>query len=413
LSFGTLGGVAALVSWSARRFVPRKPLPYVWRQGLANLHRPNNRTVLLLLSLGLGTFLMLTLVFTRATVLNKILGVGGGERPNLMFFDVQDDQITRLTALLRENGAPVLAQAPLVTMKLATLKGRAVEDLLKNDKSGLPAWALRREYRSSYRGELAETEKITAGKFIGRVAPGERRVPVSVEESLAKDLQLKLGDELTFDVQGVPLTVYVASLRAVEFQRMQPNFFVLFPEGVLEAAPKTFIVAVRVASPVESAHVQQAVAKEFPSISAIDLAVLLQTFEKILSKVAFVITFMAAFTVVTGIIVLAGAILTGRYQRIQETVLLRTLGATRRQLMQIQLIEYAVLGVLAAVTGGILAVAANLLVARFMFKTGLAVYPGLLLVSVLAAVAITIVTGLVTNRGIVDHPPLEVLRQET
>jgi len=385
----------------------------VWRQGLANLHRPNNRTVLLLLSLGLGTFLMLTLVFTRATLLNKILGVGGGERPNLMFFDVQDDQLTRLTALLRENQAPVLAQAPLVTMKLATLKGRAVEDLLKDDKSGLPAWALRREYRSSYRGELAETERITAGKFIGRVAPGEKRVPISVEESLAKDLQLKLGDELTFDVQGVPLTVYVASLRAVEFQRMQPNFFVLFPDGVLEAAPKTFIVAVRVASPVESAHVQQAVAKEFPSISAIDLAVLLQTFEKILSKVAFVITFMAAFTVVTGIIVLAGAILTGRYQRIRETVLLRTLGATRRQLMQIQLIEYAVLGVLAAITGGVLAVAANLLLARFMFKTGLAFYPGLLLASVLVAVAITIVTGLVTNRGIVDHPPLEVLRQET
>ena len=92
---------------------------------------------------------------------------------------------------------------------------QAVEDLLKDDKSGLPAWALRREYRSSYRGELAETERITAGKFIGRVAPGEKRVPISVEESLAKDLQLKLGDELTFDVQGVPLTVYVASLRAV------------------------------------------------------------------------------------------------------------------------------------------------------------------------------------------------------
>ena len=413
LSFGVLGGVAALVSWAARRFVPRKPLPYVWRQGLANLHRPNNRTVLLLLSLGLGTFLMLTLVLTRATLLNKILGVGGGERPNLMFFDVQDDQITRLAALLRENHAPVLAQAPLVTMKLSTLKGRAVEDLLKDDKSGLPAWALRREYRSSYRGELADTEKITAGKFIGRVAPGERRVPISVEESLAKDLQLKLGDELTFDVQGVPMAVYVASLRKVEFQRMQPNFFVLFPEGVLEGAPKTFIVAVRVESPVESAHVQQAVAKEFPSVSAIDLAVLLQTFEKILSKVAFVITFMAAFTVVTGIIVLAGAILTGRYQRIRETVLLRTLGATRRQLMQIQLVEYAVLGVLAAITGGVLAVVANLLVAKFLFKTDLAFYPGLLLGSVIAATAITIVTGLVTNRGVAGHPPLEVLRQET
>jgi putative ABC transport system permease protein len=413
VSFGTLALVAALVSWSARRLVPRKPLPYVWRQGLANLHRPNNRTVLLLLSLGLGTFLMLTLVLTRATLLEKILGVGGGERPNLMFFDVQDDQATRIAAILKENHAPLLAQAPLVTMKLSALKGRPVEDLLKDGKSSIPAWALRREYRSSYRGELGDTEKITEGKFIGHVSPGERRVPVSVEESLARDLQLKLDDELTFDVQGVPMTVYVASLRKVEFQRMQPNFFILFPEGVLEAAPKTFIMALRVTSPVDSARVQQAVAKEFPSVSAIDLAVILQTFEKILSKVAFVITFMAAFTVVTGIIVLAGAILTGRYQRIRETVLLRTLGATRRQLMQIQLVEYAVLGVLAAITGGALAVLANVLVAKYMFKTDIVLYPLVLLGSVAAAAAITIVTGLITNRGVANHPPLEVLRQET
>jgi putative ABC transport system permease protein len=413
LCFGTLGGMAALVSWSARRFIPRRPLSYVWRQGLANLHRPNNRTVLLLLSLGLSVALMLTLVLTRATLLSKILGVGGGERPNLMFFDVQDDQAARIGAILQENHAPVLAQAPLVTMKLSVLKGRPVEDLLKDDKSGLPAWALRREFRASYRGEISDTEQITAGKFIGHVSPGERRVPVSVEESLAKDLQLKLGDELVFDVQGVPLTVYVASLRKVEFQRMQPNFYLLFPAGVLEAAPKTFLIAVRAQSPEESARLQQAVAKEFPSVSAADLAILLQTFEKILSKVAFVITFMAAFTVVTGVIVLAGAILTGRYQRIRETVLLRTLGATRRQLMQIQLVEYAVLGVLAAVTGGGLAVVANILLAKFMFDTPIVLSPWVLLVSVVCAAAITIVTGLLTNRGVADHPPLEVLRQET
>ncbi|MSU51814.1 MAG: FtsX-like permease family protein [Opitutaceae bacterium] len=413
VSFGTLALVATLVAWSARRFVPRKPLPYVWRQGLANLHRPNNRTVLLLLSLGLGTFLMLTLVLTRATLLAKILGVGGGERPNLMFFDVQDDQAARIAEILKEKHAPVLAQAPLVTMKLSALNGRPVEDVLNDSKSGIPAWALRREYRSTYRGEVTGTEKITAGRFIGRVPPGEQRVPVSVEESLAKDLQLKLNDELTFDVQGVPVTVFLASLRKVEFQRMQPNFFIVFPEGVLEAAPKTFILAVRASSPAESAHLQQAVAKEFPGVSSIDLAIILQTFEKILSKVAFVITFMAAFTVVTGIIVLAGAILTGRYQRIRESVLLRTLGATRRQLRQIQLVEYAVLGGLAALTGGALAVLANGLLARFMFKTDMVLSPVVLLGSVAAGVAFTIVTGLITNRGVANHPPLEVLRQET
>jgi len=194
---------------------------------------------------------------------------------------------------------------------------------------------------------------------------------------------------------------------------MQANFFIVFPTGVLEAAPKTYVAAVRAATPADSARIQQAVAKEFPGISAIDLSLILQTVMGILEKVAFVITFMAGFTVVTGVVVLAGAVLTGRFQRIRETVLLRTLGATRRQLRQIQLVEYTVLGVLAAVTGGGLAVAANALLSRFIFKAPFVLSPVVLLTAIAASVVVTVVTGLVANRGIVDHPPLEVLRQET
>jgi len=117
--------------------------------------------------------------------------------------------------------------------------------------------------------------------------------------------------------------------------------------------------------------------------------------------------------VITGVIVLVGAILTGRFQRIRETVLLRTLGATRRQLRQIQFVEYAVLGILAAVTGGVLATASNVLLAKFVFKAPVVFAPWGLLASIAVAVVVTLVTGLLTNRGITTHPPLEVLRQET
>jgi putative ABC transport system permease protein len=446
LGFGLLGGMAKLVTWAAKKFTPRHTLTYVVRQGLANLHRPNNRTVLLLLSLGLGTFLMINLVLVRATILGKIMGVGAGARPNLMFFDVQEDQFPKLEKILRKNGTPILVSAPIVTMKLESLRGRPVAELLKDetkvmarpegstpgapggpggvrrarqtaqearDSGRIPAWTLTREYRSSYRAQPDETEKISAGEWIGRAKPGEARVPVSVEEGLAKDLQLALGDEIVFDVQGVPMKTYVASLRTVEWQRMQPNFFILFPEGVLEPAPKTFAAAARAATPADAARAQQAVARSLPGISAIDLALILQTFDSIFSKVAFVVTFMAGFTVVTGIVVLAGAVLTGRYQRIRETVLLRTLGATRRQLRQIQLVEYAVLGVLATLTGGILAVIGNALLAKFVFKTAVALPVPALLGSMATAVAVTLVTGLLADRGVADHPPLEVLRQET
>jgi putative ABC transport system permease protein len=146
LSFGVLTGLARLVALSARRFFP-KSAPYVWRQGVANLYRPNNRTVLLLLALGLGTFLIVTLALTRATLVAQIENTGGANRPNLLFFDIQDDQIGPLERILAEQSTPIVAQAAIVTMKVRSIKGRTVEDILKDNTSRLPSWTLRREYR--------------------------------------------------------------------------------------------------------------------------------------------------------------------------------------------------------------------------------------------------------------------------
>lgn len=409
--FGVLAATAKGVAWAARRWVPRR-LPYVVRQGIANLHRPNNRTVLLLLSLGLGTFLILTLFLTRTTLLRQIDDAGGGQRPNLLFFDIQDDQIEPFAKLAASEGAPLLQQAPIVTMKILSINGRAVEELQKT-ASTIPAWTLRREYRSTFRARISNTEKVVSGTFVGRSEAGAAVVPISVEETLFHDMQLKLGDEISWDVQGVPIRSRVTSKRTVEWRRMEPNFYVVFPEGVLEPAPKFYIAALRSASPDDSARLQRVLVGAFPNISAIDLTLIRQTLDSIFSKVAFVIQFMALFTGVTGIIVLVGSILTGRYQRIRETVLLRTLGATRRQLIQIQVVEYAILGGLGALVGCGLAVVANGLLAHFVFKTSAASPPLALVGAVAAVVILTLLAGLLSNRGVSNHPPLEVLRQET
>jgi putative ABC transport system permease protein len=436
VGFGVLAGLAQLVAWAARKFVPRG-LPYVVRQGIANLHRPNNRTVLLLLALGLGTFLILTLYLTRTTLLNQIDLAGEGSRPNLVFFDIQDDQIEPFPALAAKNGAPLMQAAPIVTMKIASLKGRPLEEIMRrrqqaaeppatepgaaeppraeNRRDGprVSRGMLNREYRSTYRAKITGSERVVAGTFEGKVAPGVAVVPISVEEGLLRDLQIGLGDEIEWDVQGVPLRTKVTSVRAVEWRRLESNFFVVFPEGAIEAAPKTFVAALRTAKPEDSARIQREMVAAFPNVSAIDLALILQALDGIFSKVAFVIQFMALFTVLTGVIVLVGAVLNGRYQRVRETVLLRTLGATRRQLVQIQLVEYAILGVLAAVVGGALSIGGNALVAHFVFKMTPATPPLLILGAVATAAAVTVVTGLLTSRGVTDHPPLEILRQET
>lgn len=409
--FGVLALAARGVAWAARRFMPRR-LPYVWRQGVANLHRPNNRTVLLLLSLGLGTFLLLTLSLARETLLSQIRTSEDGARPNLMFFDIQDDQFEPLRALLAEQGVPAQAGAPIVTMRLRSLKGRPVEELLRDESVRIPAWTLRREYRSTYRGEVSDTETVIAGSFVGRVAEGVDEIPISIEEGLAKDMELSPGDSLEFDVQGVPMAARVSSVRRVDWRRMSPNFFVVFPEGVLEAAPKFYVVAARAADAAESARVQQAVVSALPNVSALDLSLVIRTLDAIFARVQFVVQFMSLFTVATGVIVLAGAVLTGRFQRVRETVLLRTLGASRGQLVQIQLIEYAVLGVLGALVGGVLAYGANAALAVWVFKAPVILPPWPLVGAVFAVSALTVATGLLAGRGITRHPPLEVLRQE-
>jgi putative ABC transport system permease protein len=272
---------------------------------------------------------------------------------------------------------------------------------------------LRREFRSTYRGQLADTEKVVAGSFVGRVSPGTAVVPVSVEQGVAKELQVQIGDEITFDVQGVPIRTRVESLRTVEWQRLQANFFIVFPEGVLEAAPKFFVVATRADSAAHSAALQRAVVNAYPNVSAIDLGLVLQTLDGIFSKVAMVVQFMALFVALTGLVVMVGAVLTGRFQRVRESVLLRTLGATRAQVQRILFAEYGVLGLLAAATGSLLALGASWLLVQFVFKTRFAPSPWLLLTTVIVVTLVTVVTGLLASRGDCDQPPLAVLRQET
>ena len=288
------GGALALVAKGVMEAVRRgaatravRALPFAVRQGLANLHRPGNRTARLAVVLGLGAFLLLTLAFSRAALLGQIRFAGAEGRPNLLFFDVQDDQVDGLRATLATAGAPAVAEAPIVTMRLAKLKGRTVEELLRDGAAGVPGWTLRREYRSSYRAAPAETEKVVAGKWVAAFAATgapDEIVPVSVEQGLAKDLKIGLGDELEWDVQGVPLRTRVASLREVEWRRLSPNFFVLFPTGVLEAAPKFHVLAARAGDQERNARVQRAVTAAFPNVSILDLGLVIESLDAVFAK---------------------------------------------------------------------------------------------------------------------------------
>jgi putative ABC transport system permease protein len=412
VAVGIFAGVAKLLIVGIRKFFPGG-WSFVLRQGLANLYRPNNRTLLLTLSLGLGTFLLLNLYLSREVLLAQFQSVGTKNQANIFLFDIQPDQKTGVAEIVRSAGMPIIQEAPIVTMRLAEIKGRKTVDILADPRRKIPEWELQREYRCTYREQLSDTEKITAGRWIGRVVyhPGDT-VPISLDGDIAKDLSARIGDELIFDVQGVPIKTTIASLRTVDWKRFQTNFFVLFPAGVLENAPTFHVLVSRVQTPADSARLQNAVVAKYPNVSAIDLTSVIQTVDSILSKVALVIRVMSLFTVGAGIVVLASTIWSGRYQRLQESILLRTLGASRAQIWKILCAEYFLLGVFASATGIILAVGSSWALARFVFK--LSYTPSLwpLLVTAGSVSLLTVAIGLITSRGVASRPPLEILRAE-
>jgi len=412
IAIGVLVGIARLLIFLVRKLLPQR-WSFVFRQGLANLYRPNNRTLLLTLSLGLGTFLLLTTYLTRDVLLTQFRSIDANNQPNIFLFDIQPDQTRAVAELVRQQQLPVIQEAPIVTMRLIEVKGRKSSDLLKDPQRKAPEWELEREYRSTYRAELSETERMTAGKWVGHFDynPGDT-VPVSVEQEIAKDLGLTIGDTLVFDVQGMTIKARVASLREVDWKRFQTNFFMVFPTGVLEKAPTFNVLVSRVPTPAASARLQNAAVAKFPNVSALDLTSVIQTVDSILTKVALVIRIMSLFAVGTGLVVLGSTIWSGRYQRLKESVLLRTLGASRAQIWKILGAEYLFLGLLASATGIALALGASWALAVFTFKLGYTPSFLPIIAAGLIVTALTVAVGLLTSYGVGSAPPLAILREE-
>lgn len=410
--FGLLGLVAKSITVLARRFFP-STWPYPWRQGFSNLFRPNNQTVVLMLSLGLGTFLIVTMFLVQQILLKQIEIAGGEGRPNLVFFDIQPGQLGEIAADIEEQGLPVLEQVPLISMRITRVKGRTLDEIRQDSVGNEYTWAHGREYQSTYRGHMVDSETLISGEFIGQVDGDQEYVPVSIEADVAGELNVGLGDSIEWNVQGVPIKSRVTSIRKVDWQRVQTNFFFVFPEGVIEDAPQFFVLLTRTDDDAQSASVQSGVVRAFPNVSAIDLTLILNVFDEVYSRISFVLRFMALFSIITGIIVLVSAVSVSKYQRIEESVLLKTLGASRRQIVKILFVEYLFLGFLAALTGVVLSVAAAWLMSIFVFESPFYLSPVSVLVAIGIVAALTIGVGMLNSRGIYDRPALEVLRAES
>lgn len=409
VTFGILSGIAIGAMKLVRTFFP-KSAGYTTRQSLLNLFRPNNQTVVLLVAIGLGTFLISTLYFTKDILLDKAEIGQTSESANLITLDVQPDQVGEVVNTFKANGLQVLNNIPLVTMRMHSIKNELVNNLRTDSTAQIRGWVLNHEFRTTYRNNLIDSEEIVKGEWVPLQKPGEI-VQISISENLAEDANVTIGDSIVFNVQGVLMPTVVKSIRKVDWANLQPNFTILFPSGVLEDAPQFYVLSTNAPTEASSAKLQRDLVSKFPNVSVIDLRQMFTVVEDILNKVSWIINFMAFFSILTGIIVLIGSVRTSKYQRIKESVLLRTLGAKNKQILTITALEYLFLGILGSLLGILLALISSLLLAVFVFQEPFtpSLIPFLIFLPGISLLVLGI--GLSNIREVLRSSPLEVLRK--
>jgi putative ABC transport system permease protein len=404
---------AALLAYLARKSL-RKGWPYVMRQGVANLYRPANQTRAVILALGFGSFLVTTLYVVQANLLRQFSSDAAASRANVVFYDVQPDQQTDIEKTVRGGGHEIVQMAPVVTMRIAEINGVSVAKMAADTTlrpKRLP-WTLRREYRSTFRDSVAEGETITKGKWFGKNGPQRADTgEVSLENSLAADLKAKVGDVITWDVQGVMVPTRVTSLRDVIWTRFEPNFFAVFSPGTLKDAPRQYVILANVAPRLEVTRLQRILVAKYPNISSLDLSLIKESVMKVVSKVAIAVRFMAVFSLAMGIPVLFSSIAATRRDRIREGVLLKTLGATRGQIVRILLSEYVLLGVLGSLTGMVLAIGGGWALTHFVFENDFSPAWGPALSIAAMMMALTVSIGLLAGRDVFRETAMSALRE--
>jgi putative ABC transport system permease protein len=299
-------------------------------------------------------------------------------------------------------------------MKIASINGVSSANIAGDTVGGQrrrAGWAMRREFRSTFRNEIVPSERVTAGKFHTGGTPPPLLPAVSVDKGVAEDLKLAIGDTITWDVQGVRVATRVTSFREVNWTRFEPNFFVVFERRAIADAPKQFVLLADVRGPNAVARLQRDVVAKFPNVSSLDLTLIQQTVGRVLDRVTAAIRFLAGLSLALGVPVLFSAVSATRRERLREGVLLKVLGATRRQVGRIMLSEYLLLGALGSIVGIVLSIGGAWGLMHYVFRQPFvpAALPALGVA--LAMIGVSVSIGMLTGRDVFRETPMAALRE--
>ena len=408
-ALGFLGAFAVfgLVGWGALKTLKslRGALDHQsWRFALTSLQRRPGATVVQIVSLALGLMALLVLTVVRGDLMSAWRNATPPDAPNRFIINIQPEQRADIATRLTRAGVLEAPQYPMIRGRLTAVNGAPVtaktytEDRAKNLSD--------REFNLSTMAQMQAGNQIVAGRWFADQAG---QPEASVEEGIAKTLHFKLGDTLRFDIAGTPVDAKITSLRKLEWGSMRVNFFVILNPKALAEESQSWITAFHL--PPQQGPVMNAMTRDFPNLTVVDVGGLLRQIQAVLDQVVTAVEFLFAFTLVSGVLVLYAALMGSQDERTREAGLLRALGATRRQLSQAQLIEFALVGALAGLLAASGAAAMGWGLAKYQFKFEWIFHPEVWLIGLMAGALCAIAGGWLGLRGVLRKPPLQTLRE--
>jgi putative ABC transport system permease protein len=381
------------------------------RHAVLHLSRPGNQTRVILLAVGLGAFFIVGVRSLQASLLEEFAVQSGEGSPDMFLMDIQRDQADGIRAFLTDpsHGAGPFRFIPVLRARVVGVDGRSVQ--LESFEDVRARGGLGREYTITYRDHLEANEKIASGAFWrGPSSVAE----VSIEQGMAERNQLGVGDTIRFDVLGRVIAARVTSVRAVDWRDSRSGGFIfVFRPGVLENAPQMIISPLRgPEGPEARARFQHDLVEAFPNVSVIDFHEILVTVRDVMSKVTLAVSVVGGLVLLSGVLILIGAVAMTKFQRVYEAAVFKTLGANTRTIARMLLLEYGVLGLLAGTVGSLGAIALTWGVSRWALDIPWRVFAGEHVGGVIATTALVAAIGVLSSLDVLRHKPLATLRAE-
>jgi putative ABC transport system permease protein len=409
VALGTVATIALLsvAGWLLVRSIAglRRAVGVSWRFGVANIARRGSESVVQLVAFGLGLMVLLLLLVVRDDLLRDWRRSLPADAPNQFLINIAPDSSQALTKFFVERGVVAPVMVPMLRARLQSINDIPMAQLHSKGERG--RGFLEREANLTWSRELQDGNKLVAGKWWSDNDGGGARV--SVEQGIATDLNIKLGDRITYDVAGQPITATVSSIRDVRWDSFRPNFFMVFSPGVLDNLTGTYITSVHLDS--SQRRIMGEFYRAFPEVTAIDIEALLAQVRSVMDSASVAIQYVFAFSLLAGISVLLAAIQSTRDERRYESAMLRTLGASRRVVLQGVAAEFIVLGLLAGLLGAFAASAVGYVLATEVFNLKYTFNFDVWWIGVLSGVLLVGVTGVAVTRSVVNYPPAATLRE--